>query len=52
MSEKDKAIIGTFKEALPKLSDKDKDRLLWFGEGLAFMADQMERTGKAEEVTE
>ena len=40
MSEKEKKILETFSEVVPKLSEIDKERLLAFGEGLAFKAKQ------------
>jgi len=40
MSEKDKKIMETFGKVIPKLSDLEKEKLLAFGEGMAFKADQ------------
>ena len=40
MSEKDKQIMDTFGKVIPKLSDLEKEKLLAFGEGMAFKADQ------------
>lgn len=36
MLEKEKSILLTFENIIPKLTDIDKERLLAFGEGLAF----------------
>lgn len=38
MSEKEKKILETFGEVLPKLSELEKEKLLSFGEGMAFKA--------------
>lgn len=40
MSEKGRKILETFGRALPGLSDLEKEKLLAFGEGMAFMVDQ------------
>lgn len=40
MSEKDKKIMETFGKVIPKLSDLEKEKLLAFGEGMAFKSDQ------------
>lgn len=40
MSEKGKQVLETFGKALPGLTDHEVDKLLAFGEGMAFMADQ------------
>lgn len=40
MSEKDKKIMETFGRVIPLLSDMEKEKLLAFGEGMAFKADQ------------
>lgn len=36
MNEKEKKILETFMVLFPKLSEIDKERLLCFGEGMAF----------------
>ena len=38
MSEKDKKIMDTFARVIPNLSDLEKEKLLAFGEGMAFKA--------------
>lgn len=43
MSEKEKKIIETFKKVVPDLSDNDKERLLSFGEGMAFAIDKQKK---------
>ena len=40
MSEKEKEILETFGKVMPELTERDKERLLWFGEGLAFKVEQ------------
>lgn len=47
MSEKDKQIMETFGKVIPQLSEMEKEKLLAFGEGMAFKADQQraERDG-------
>ena len=46
MSEKEKKILETFGKVVPELSELEKERLLAFGEGLAF------KVGQQYEVTE
>lgn len=46
LTEKDREILRTFNRILPVLSEREKDRLLWFGEGLAFKADE-QKAGQA-----
>lgn len=40
MSEKGAKIMETFGKVIPTLTDAEKDRLLAFGEGMAFKAEQ------------
>lgn len=42
MTAKENQILETFREALPKLTDRDKEKLLAFGEGLALATRQTE----------
>lgn len=42
VSEKDKKIMETFGRIIPQLSDLEKEKLLAFGEGMAFKADQQQ----------
>lgn len=37
MSEKEKQILETFEKVIPDLSEMEKEKLLSFGEGMAFM---------------
>lgn len=37
MSEKEKKILETFEKVIPDLSEMEKEKLLSFGEGMAFM---------------
>lgn len=39
-SEKEKQILDTLSKTLPKMDDREKDRLLAFAEGMAFKAEQ------------
>jgi hypothetical protein len=52
MSEKEKLIMENFKKTIPKLSDLEQEKLLSFGEGMAYMVDQREQreTGKAKKT--
>lgn len=40
MSEKEKMILETFRKVIPVLSEMEKEKLLAFGEGMAFKAEQ------------
>ena len=52
MSDKGKQILETFGKAIPGLSDVEKEKLLAFGEGVAFMVDRRSgATDKAEGQT-
>ena len=44
MSEKEKEIIETFEKILPKMTELEREKLLSFGEGMAFMK-QTEASG-------
>ncbi len=46
MSEKEKAILETFQKTIPKMSELDKERLLAFGEGMAFKSELQEKKKK------
>lgn len=51
MSEKDKKIMETFGRIIPDLSESEKEKLLAFGEGMAFKADQQrQKHGNAEDT--
>ena len=43
MSDKGKQILDTFKKVVPELTESEKERLLAFGEGMAFKAEQQKR---------
>lgn len=47
MSEKDKQILETFGKVIPQLTEEEKERLLAFGEGMAFKADQQRQALQA-----
>lgn len=49
MSEKEKEIIKSIGEALPHLSDLDKERLLAFGQGIAFKAKKEDKRSRKKE---
>lgn len=40
MSEKEKEIIETFINLLPKLTELEREKLLSFGQGMTFMKDE------------
>ena len=40
MSEKEKQILETFEKVIPDLSEVEKEKLLSFGEGMAFIKDR------------
>ncbi|MDO5785553.1 MAG: hypothetical protein Q4P20_10880 [Eubacteriales bacterium] len=43
MSDKGKQILDTFKKIVPELTESEKERLLAFGEGMAFKAEQQKK---------
>lgn len=43
MTDTEMKIMQTFERVLPKLTEKQQDKLLDFGEGMAFMAEKQER---------
>lgn len=43
MSEKEKKILETFGKVIPDLSEMEKEKLLSFGEGMAFMKDKQKK---------
>ena len=43
MSEKEKKILETFGKVIPDLSEMEKEKLLSFGEGMAFMKDRKKK---------
>lgn len=36
-------ILETFARVIPKLNDREKDRLLWIGEGIALKTEEQEK---------
>lgn len=44
MTDKDKRVVESFGNLLPKLSELDKERLLIFGEGMAVKAEEYRKT--------
>lgn len=46
MSDKGKQILDTFKKIVPELTESEKERLLAFGEGMAFKAEQQKQQEK------
>lgn len=48
MSDKGKKILDTFKKIVPELTESEKERLLAFGEGMAFKAEQQKRQEEQE----
>lgn len=49
MSEKEQKILDTFRKTIPELSDLEKEKLLSFGEGMAFVVKRgKEVAGQAE----
>ena len=43
MSEKEKKILETIGKVIPDLSEMEKEKLLSFGEGMAFMKDRQKK---------
>lgn len=49
MGEKEKKILDTFEKVLPDMSELEREKLLSFGEGIAFKAaEQKKREQEAE----
>ena len=48
MSEKEKKIMETFGKVIPDLSETEKERLLAFGEGIAFKNEQLKAEQEAQ----
>jgi hypothetical protein len=49
MSEKEKEILETFGKIIPDLTEIEKERLLAFGEGIAFKNEQLKATSHPKE---
>lgn len=43
MTEHDEQIMEVFKGMLPKLTERQKDRLLWIGEGILLKSETQEQ---------
>lgn len=50
MSDEEKKILEVFKEVIPKLNEREKERLLWIGEGIALKTEQTEMKEKIKET--
>lgn len=44
MLDKEKMILENFGKVIPTLTEAEKERLLAFGEGMAFMAERQKKT--------
>ncbi len=51
ITEKERMILQTFERTLPKMSEVEKEKLLSFGEGIAFKADMQEKAGEPPKQT-
>lgn len=49
LNEKELAIISVFMQTIPKMSELDKEKLLSFGEGMAFIVDLKTEAAKRKE---
>ena len=48
MSEKEKKILETFEKVLPNMSEMEQEKLLSYGEGIAFVTDRLKEAKKEE----
>lgn len=46
MSDKEKQILKTFEKVIPELSELEKEKLLSFGEGMAFKSQELKKKDK------
>lgn len=46
MSDKEREILKTFEEVIPELTELEKEKLLSFGEGMAFKAQELKKKDK------
>lgn len=51
MSEEGKQILETFEKVIPDLTKLEREKLISFGEGIAFMTDLQKKNQDKEEVT-
>lgn len=45
MNKVEKKILKTFAKIIPSLTERQKDRLLFFGEGMAFKKEETKKAG-------
>ena len=43
MTADEKKILEVFKDIIPKLTERDKEKLLWLGEGIALKTSELEK---------
>ena len=48
MSEKEQKILETFEKVLPEMTDLEREKLLYFGEGIAFKIAEQKKQESAE----
>lgn len=48
MSDKENKILKTFEKVIPELSELEKEKLLSFGEGMAFKAQELKKKDRAD----
>lgn len=46
LTEKEKKILDTFEKILPELTDREKDRILYLGEGMALKTERLKEEEK------
>lgn len=46
LTEKEKKILETFEKVLPELTDREKDKILYMGEGMALKTELLKQDGK------
>lgn len=46
LTKKEKKILETFEKILPELTDKEKDRILYLGEGMALKTELLKEEEK------
>ncbi|MGI6068924.1 MAG: hypothetical protein ACOYBE_00660 [Blautia sp.] len=47
LTEKEKEILMTFEKVIPYLTEKEKDRLLYLGEGMSLKTERLKKDKKA-----
>lgn len=48
MSEREKKILETFEKVIPELSELEKEKLLSFGEGMAFKSQELKKKDRTD----